>query len=138
VTEKPFASAHISEIAPFRPSEPSEAEWKAVRRHFGIGAFGMSAYVARAPGEYVVPEHTEVEDSDTRHEELFFVATGHAAFRVGREEIDAPAGTFVFVRDPAIMRAAVAHEAGTTVLAVGGEPDVAYAVSPWERKYLSE
>ncbi len=138
MTEEPFASAHISEIAPYRPSEPGEAVWKAVRRHFGIGAFGMSAYVARTPGEYVVPEHTEVEDSETRHEELFFVATGHAAFRVGDEEIDAPAGTFVFVRNPETMRAAVAHEAGTTVLAVGGEPGVAYSVSPWEWKYGSE
>jgi hypothetical protein len=138
VSEKPFASAHISEIAPYRPSEPGEAEWKAVRRHFGIGAFGTTAYVARAPGEYVVPEHTEVEESGTRHEELFFVATGHAAFRVDGDEIDAPAGTFVFVRDPAIPRAAVAHEAGTTVLAVGGEPGAPYSVSPWERKYLGD
>jgi mannose-6-phosphate isomerase-like protein (cupin superfamily) len=138
VTEKPYASAHISEIAPYRPSEPGEAEWKALRRHLGISSFGTTAYVARAPGEYVVPEHTEVEDSGTRHEELFFVATGHAAFRVGDQEIDAPAGTFVFVRDPEIMRAAIADEAGTTVLAVGGEPGVAYSVSPWERKYRSE
>jgi len=138
MAEAPFASAHISEIGPYRPSEPGEAEWKAVRPHFGIGAFGTTAYVARAPGEYVVPEHTEVEDSGTRHEELFFVVTGHAAFRVGDEEVDAPAGTFVFVRDPAIARAAVAHEAGTTVLAVGGEPGAAYSVSPWERKYVGE
>jgi hypothetical protein len=137
VNERSFTSAHISEIAPYRPSEPGEAEWKAVRRHFGIGAFGTSAYVARAPGEYVVPEHNEVEGSGTRHEELFFVATGHATFRVAGEEIDAPAGTFVFVRDPSITRAAVAREAGTTVVAVGGEPGVAYTVSPWERKYGS-
>ena len=138
MAESPFASAHISEIAPYRPSEPGEAEWKAVRRHFGIGAFGTTAYVARAPGEYVVPEHDEVDGSGTRHEELFFVATGHAAFRVGEEEIDAPAGTFVFVRDPEMTRAAVAHEAGTTVPAVGGEPGAPYSISPWERKYLGE
>jgi mannose-6-phosphate isomerase-like protein (cupin superfamily) len=138
MAEPPFASVHISEIPPFRPSEPGEAEWKAVRPHLGVRAFGTTAYVARAPGEYVVPDHTEVDDSGTRHEELFFVATGHAAFRVGDEEIDAPAGTFVFVRDPAIRRAAVAHEAGTTVLAVGGEPGAAYSLSPWERKYVRE
>ena len=138
MADAPFASTHISEIGPYRPSEPGEAEWKAVRPHFGIAAFGTTAYVARAPGEYVVPEHTEVDDSGIRHEELFFVATGHAAFQVGDEEIDAPAGTFVFVRDPEITRAAVAHEAGTTVLAVGGEPGAAYSVSPWERKYVGE
>ena len=31
--------------------------------------------------------------------------TGHAIFTVDGEEIDAPAGTIVFVRDPALLRA---------------------------------
>ena len=33
--------------------------------------------------------------------------------------MDAPAGTVVAVRDPALVRSVVAVEAGTTVLAVG-------------------
>ncbi len=45
---------------------------------------------------------------------------------------DAPPGTLVFVRDQAVRRGAVAEEAGTTVLVVGGVPGRAFAPSPWE------
>ena len=86
----------------------------------------------------MIGEHTEVDESGTRHEELFFVASGEATFKVGDETFDAPAGTFVYVGDPEVLRGAVARTAGTTVLAVGGEPGAAYEVSPWERKYTSD
>jgi tetratricopeptide (TPR) repeat protein len=33
--------------------------------------------------------------------------------------VDAPAGTLVFVRDPAVRRAAIAEEDATSVLVVG-------------------
>ena len=98
-------------------------------------AFGTNAYVAHARGDAVVPQHTEIEDSGTEHEELYFVASGRARFTVGGEEIDAPAGTFVFVGDPTVVRSAVAEEAETAVLAFGATPGVAFAVSDWERKY---
>ena len=49
------------------------------------------------------------------------------------DEIDAPAGTFVFVRDPAAKRGAVAEEPETTVVAVGGRVGEAFTPSPWER-----
>lgn len=127
-------SAHVSEIEPLLDSDPGEAEWKAVRHYFGITSFGTNAYVAREEGEQVVGMHTEV---DTDHEELFFVASGLATFTVDGEEVDAPAGTFVFVRDPAAERGAVAREAGTTVLAFGASPG-AFTVSAWERKYTGE
>lgn len=132
--DRPYASTHVSDI-PTVEQDWCEAEWKPVRRHFGIRAFGASAYIASAPGDHVVPIHSETKDSGTRHEELFLVATGHATFTVADEEIDAPAGTFVFVPDPATVRGAVAREPGTTVLAVGGEPGVAFTVSEWEVKY---
>jgi len=80
-------------------------------------------------------DHTEVDDSGTRHEELFFVASGRAAFTVGGETVDAPAGTFVYVPDPAVVRGATALEPGTTLVAVGGEPGKAFEISPWEREY---
>src|SRR5262249_28612606 len=60
------------------------------------------------------------------HEELYLVLTGRATFTVAGEEIDAPPGTLVFVRDPAEKRGAVALDAGTTVLAVGGKPGAAH------------
>ena len=46
--------------------------------------------------------------------------TGHAVFTVDGEEIDAPAGTIVFVRDPALLRAARATADDTAIFMVGG------------------
>jgi tetratricopeptide (TPR) repeat protein len=102
-----------------------------VRLHFGINSFGINAYSARA-GERVIEEHDELGHGAGRHEELYFVATGHATFELGGEEVDAPAGTAVFVRDPAVRRGAAAKEAETTVLVVGGAPGRAFEPSPWE------
>jgi tetratricopeptide (TPR) repeat protein len=45
---------------------------------------------------------------------------------------DAPAGTIVFVRDPDLIRAAVAHEPATSVLSVGAEPGAVYVSRAWE------
>ncbi|MGH3093180.1 MAG: hypothetical protein ACRDOG_12765 [Gaiellaceae bacterium] len=131
-----WSSAHISDIPSLVYEEdPGEAAWKPVRIHFGIRAFGTNAYVGRRSGEEVIGEHTETDESGTRHEELYYVVTGHATFTVDGEQVDAPAGTFVYVRDPDASRGAVAREAGTTVLCLGGTPGEAFAVSPWERKY---
>ena len=131
-------SVSVEEIPAITASDAGEAEWKPVRHHFRITSFGANAYVARDAGDTVVVEHTEVDDSGTEHEELYFVASGRAAFSVAGEDVDAPAGTFVYVRDPRAVRAAVAQEPGTTVIAVGGTPGAPFAVSPWERKYTGE
>lgn len=131
--EKSWRSAHVSEIPSLmEEEEPRDADWKAVRIHFGIRAFGTNAYIARQAGDAVIGEHTE---ADTRHEELYFVTAGHAAFTVDGEEIDAPAGTFVHVPDPRASRSAVAREPETTVVCFGGTPGRAFDVSQWERKY---
>jgi hypothetical protein len=129
--EPAYRAAHVSEI--FAPTGATgRATWHAVRMAFAIGSFGVNAYVAESGGDVFVSEHDE---TDTRHEELFFVASGRATFTVAGETIDAPAGTFVYVRDPAVVRGATAEEAGTTMLAIGGEPGRAYEVSQWEREY---
>jgi len=133
MSEPPVRIAHVSEIATPASADPGDAPWRAVRHAFGIGSFGVSAYVAEAAGDVFTSEHDEV---DTRHEELFFVASGRAAFTVAGETFDAPSGTFVYVRDPALVRGATAVEPGTTLLAIGGEPGKAYEISAWERKYL--
>ena len=86
-----------------------------------IRSFGVNAYVAEEPGVDVIGEHDEVDEGAPQHEELYFVSEGHATFTVNGDEIDAPAGTFVFVRDPAATRKAVATEAGTTVLVIGSK-----------------
>jgi tetratricopeptide (TPR) repeat protein len=107
--------------------------WAMVRTHFGIQAFGVNAWVADEAGERLIGEHDELGKQAGLHEELYFVADGHATFTVNGDEIDAPAGTFVFVRDPAAKRGAVAKEAGTAVVVAGGKPGEAFTQSPWER-----
>ena len=100
--------------------------WKPVRKTLGITAFGINAYTAAAAGDDVVEDHTE-----QTHEEVYVVVRGHATFTVAGEELDAPWGTIVFLDDPAQQRHAVAKEAGTTVLAIGGKPGV-HEISSWE------
>jgi hypothetical protein len=135
--KREYAAAHISEIPSPVPAETGSYDWKPVRHHFDIRSFGVNANVADA-GNVLVEEHTEVKDSGTRHEELFLVVRGHATFTVAGDELDAPAGTLVFVPDPEVRRSARALEDGTTVLAIGGEPGAAYTVSEWEKKYFRE
>lgn len=133
--EPGYRAAHISEIVAPTGAKAGEATWHAVRMAFAIGSFGVNAYVAAAPGDVLTSEHDEIEESGTKHEELFFVAEGRATFTVAGERVDAHAGTFVYVRDPALVRGATAEEAGTILVAIGGEPGRAYEVSPWERDY---
>ena len=104
-------------------------EWRPIRRRLGIAAFGVNAYTAEKPGDWVVEEHTEER---LGHEELYVVVRGRARFTLGDEEIDAPAGTLVFVSDPRLRRVAVAEEEGTTVMAVGAKPGQAFRPSAWE------
>jgi mannose-6-phosphate isomerase-like protein (cupin superfamily) len=97
----------------------------------GIRAFGTNAYSANEVGQDVVEPHTEEsDDPQGAHQELYYVATGRATFTVDGEEHDAPAGTYVFVPDPASHRHAVAAEAPTTVLSFGGPPT--FEPSAWE------
>ena len=135
MADTPYRAAHILEILTPASADAGEAPWRAVRIAFGIGSFGISAYVAESSGDVLTSEHDEIEDG-TRHEELFFVANGHATFTVAGETIEAPAGTFVYVRDPGVSRGAIARESGTTLLAVGGEPGKPYEISPFERRYV--
>ena len=102
--------AHFDEI-PSQPQPDTGAEWKPVRHFFDLGSFGASLYVGHADGEVLTSQHSETDEAGTRHEELFYVAHGRATFVVDGEEVDAPAGTFVYVRDPDVRRGAVARRA---------------------------
>ena len=102
--------------------------WKPVRKTLGVTAFGINAYTAANAGDEVVEDHTE---ETLGHEEIYAVVAGHATFTVDGEEIDAPAGTLVYLDVPSQRRSAVAAAAGTTVLAIGGRPGT-HEVSAWE------
>jgi quercetin dioxygenase-like cupin family protein len=107
---------------------PGTLTWHPVRMTLGVRAFGCNAYTAGEAGQEVVEPHTE--DPKLAHQELYFVATGRARFTIDGESYDAPAGTYVFVPDPASHRHAVAAEPGTTVLSFGGPPT--FEPSAWE------
>lgn len=107
--------------------------WASIRRHFGIEAFGINAWTADEAGQDIIGEHDEATGGAGGHEELYVVLTGTATFTVDGETVDAPAGTLVFVRDPAVKRKASAAEAGTTVLVVGAKAGEPFTPSQWER-----
>jgi tetratricopeptide (TPR) repeat protein len=111
--------------------------WHPIRRRLGVRAFGINAYTAEKVGGHVIEEHDETGSGTGGHEEIYVVLRGRATFTVDGEELDAPAGTLVFVRDPNLKRGAISDEEDTVVLAVGGEPGAAYEVSPWEHYFAA-
>ena len=46
------------------------------------------------------------------------------------------AGTFVYVRDPDVVRETTGRSKGTTVLALGAAPGEAFTPSEWELKHV--
>jgi tetratricopeptide (TPR) repeat protein len=123
-TSAPYAFAGLDAIE----RSGLGGNWIPVRRTLGVQAFGVNAWTAKEDGE-VIRAHDE---SPSGHEELYLVLAGRATFTVAGEDVDAPAGTIVFVRDPGTTRGAVAAEAGTTILSLGGKPGEPFAPRSWE------
>jgi hypothetical protein len=123
----------LAEVDPVNP-DVNDCAFHLVRRHFDVQAFGVNAATGDA-GDEMIEEHHEADDEENQtngHEELFAVMTGRAVFTVDGEEIDAPAGTIVFVRDPALLRQARATADDTAILMVGGPAGNPFSVSRWE------
>jgi len=108
------------------------ADWLRLRKELDVRAFGVNVYGASA-GNRVIEEHDELGAAAGRHQELYVVLRGRARFELDGDVHDAPTGTAVFVRDPAVRRGAHAEEDGTLVLVVGGTPGQPYEVSVWEQ-----
>jgi len=134
MSEKGWRSVRLDEIDPISVVGGTLL-WRPLRRTLDIGAFGINAYTAPKPGDDVVEEHTETTYG---HEEVYVVLKGRATFTLDEETLDAPAGTVVFIRDPAVKRHARAQEPSTSVLAVGGPRDAAYEPSAWEHSFAAE
>jgi tetratricopeptide (TPR) repeat protein len=128
MTDDRFSVVHIDELDRV-PVGDRGLEWRPVRRRFGLSAFGMNAYSSERPGGEVVEEHTEEQ---LGHEEVYVVIRGHATFHLDGNDVDAPAGTLVAIREPSVKRGATALDANTLVLAVGGKPGEAFTPSAWE------
>ena len=123
-----YKKANLDELA-----SKNYPHWIPIRHGLGIETFGMNAY-RRNTGETVVPEHDE---SAGGAPELFYVATGSATFSIAGEEVDAPAGTCVWITDADAKRTATANADDTLVLAIGAaKPGEADAPEGWEAQYL--
>ncbi len=136
MSRPPFEVAALAEI----PALPAAGgnEWKPVRAHLGIDAFGINAFTAAAAGDEVIEEHDETGAQAGGHQEVYFVTSGAARFTLGADTVDAATGTFVFVRDPALRRHAVATAADTTVIVIGAGVGAAFTPSAWEYSFQAE
>ena len=123
-----YEKAHIDEIA-----SRQWPHWIPVRHHFGIETFGVNLWRGRDDGT-LIPEHNHAEDGEP---ELYYTVDGNATFTIDGAEVDAPAGTCVWI-DPGATRAATASEPGTLVLSIGaGPPGTGYAPPGWDSHYLA-
>ena len=127
----------IARIADIPPVAAAGVEYRFVRRTLGVRAFGVNGFTADAGGLLIEP-HDELSANAGGHEELYVVVAGHARFTIDGAEHDAPAGTLVFVPDPASRREASAVVDGTTALVIGGRPGEPYEVSPWEPSFVAQ
>jgi tetratricopeptide (TPR) repeat protein len=116
-----YAVTHIDEIDEI---SDGRCPWRPVRFTFGISSFGVNAFTGHAVGDRIINEHDESQENDLQ-EELYLVHQGRARFELDGEQIDAPAGTFVFA-PPNVKRTAFAEEPETTLIALGGTPGKAY------------
>ncbi len=122
MSERAFETAQIADL------EGTDG-WSPIRQRLGVQAFGINAWTVHEVDASIIGEHDE---QPSGHEELYLVTAGSATFTVDGEQVDAPAGTIVFVRDPNATRAASARQADTTVLVVGGKPGEAFRPRAWE------
>jgi hypothetical protein len=129
-----YAVKRFEEIPGVPDPDPGDPDWKPLRHHFGLEAFGANVFVQPEAGGRLVDDHRETE---TRHEELYVVLNGRAEFVVDGEPHDCMAGTCVAIRDPEVQRSAIAVDAGTTVLVVGATPGRAYEISSWDAKWTT-
>ena len=126
-----FQLLRLDEIEGY--AEDGRPRWHMIRSVLGIESFGINAWRATAAGQEIIGDHDELGPGAGGHEELYFVLSGRATFTVDGERVDAPAGSILFVKDPATRRGAIADEASTEILVIGGRPGAAFSVSPWER-----
>jgi hypothetical protein len=118
-----------------RASDPCDPalDWRPVRDHLGISAFGINAFIGASAGDLMIEEHDELAAG---HEELYVVLRGAARFVIDGEEHEVPAGSFVLVAPPSSRQAFAARD-DSAVLVVGATPGRAFEISEWESRQLA-
>jgi uncharacterized cupin superfamily protein len=106
---------HLSDV-PFTATEAGR--WQALNSALGVTTLGVNAIIME-PGEQADIEHDEASSG---HQEVYVVVSGRAAFRLGRQEVEAGPGDVVAVADPAETRGYRALEPGTRIVCFGAGP----------------
>ena len=122
-----YTACHLDEIA-----AEKWPYWAPIRHHFDVRSFGINAWRG-TDGDEVIKRHTEEESGQ---EELYIVLSGCATFTVGGDDIEAPAGTLIYIRDPQAERVGFAKQDGTVVLSLGATAGTAYEPSGWDTSFL--
>jgi hypothetical protein len=125
-----YEVVRVSELESL-PTESGHT-FRPLRRRLGIGAFGCNCWTGANAGDPVIERHFEVDGP----EELYVVLEGRATFTLGERTVDAPVGTVVSA-PPGTLREAIAAEAQTTVLALGGPVGEPYRPLEWESFYVA-
>ena len=112
--------------------------YQPLRRELGVRAFGINAFFASSAGDQLIEPHDETGSGSGGHAELYLIVAGRASFVVGGSEIDAPAGTLVFVPAAETRRKACALEDDTVAVVIGAPADRELPISPFEFWFTAE
>jgi quercetin dioxygenase-like cupin family protein len=104
-----YSIVHIDDLPPEGPG----GAVRFVRRHLGVGAFGVN-WFELPPGA----EGIEHDEEATQQEEVNIIVRGTGVYRVEGEEIPVRPGS-VLRFDPETTRVPVAGSEGMTMIAVG-------------------
>ena len=113
-----WAARALDDLPLAADSEPG-APWYPLQHAFGFTAFGANMFVAGKPGHVLVEPHDE---SGSGQEELYLVLRGSAEFTLDGATVIGTSLFVVGVRDPGVVRSAIALEAATMLLVLGGRP----------------
>jgi mannose-6-phosphate isomerase-like protein (cupin superfamily) len=104
-----YSLVHVDELPPEGPG----GAVRFVRRHLGVGAFGINWF--EIPPNAEGREHNELE---TQQEEVNVIIAGSGVYRVDGEDVPVSRGS-VLRFDPDTTRVPVAGPEGMTMIAVG-------------------
>jgi tetratricopeptide (TPR) repeat protein len=112
--------------------------YQPLRRQLGVRPFGINAFFASSAGDQVIEPHDETGSGSGGHAELYLIVAGRASFAVGGAEIDAPAGTVVYVPAVETRREARALEDDTAAVVIGAPAHRELPISPFEFWFTAE
>jgi uncharacterized cupin superfamily protein len=122
----------VDEVPLVSEDEPGDPLWYPLQHHFGFTAFGVNVYTQLEAEGALIGDHDEEE---SEQEELYLVTAGSARFTIDGHETVVPAGSVVAITDPSVRRTAVAAEARTSILVVGGRRAEAFE-SSWQPEHF--